>query len=82
MKHLKRQIHEDRMYMSGGLGLGEDRVGGAAYGLRSALWWNGSVLEPEEVVARPRECAKWHRMVDLRRVRVTLVNVFNLRTVP
>ena len=51
MKHLKRQIHEDRMYMSGGLGLGEDRVGGAAYGLRSALWWNGSVLEPEEVVA-------------------------------
>ena len=28
----KRQIHEVRMYMSGGLGLGEDRVGGAAYG--------------------------------------------------
>ena len=53
------------MYTNGGLGLGEDRVGGAAYGLRSALWWNGSVLELEEVVARPCECAKWHRMVDL-----------------
>ena len=70
------------MYTNGGLGLGEDRVGGAAYGLRSALWWNGSVLELEEVVARPCECAKWHRMVDLCRVSVTLVNVFNLRTVP
>ena len=28
----KRQIHEVRMYMSGGQGLGEDRVG------RSCLW--------------------------------------------
>ena len=70
------------MYTSGGQGLGEDRVGRRAYGLRSALWWNGSVLELEEVVARPCECAKWHRMVDLCRVSVTLVNVFNLRTVP
>ena len=40
-------------------------LGGAAHGLRSALWWNGSVLELEEVLSPHCQCTKWPRMVDV-----------------
>ena len=35
------------------------------HGLRSALWWNGSVLELEEVLSPHCQCTKWPQMVDV-----------------
>ena len=82
MKHLEEANPWSQNVHEWWPGAGRGQSGRSCLWTRSALWWNGSVLELEEVVARPCESAKWHQMVDLCQVSVTLVNIFNLRTVP